>query len=131
MCLVRSRRVARREGTAHHWGLDIFSIQDKRVPIAVGIIIGVGVGIGIGIDPDTDSDTDTDGNQEQTDRQQPGSRRLLSQTMKKYPWWAMSISGVWTFSQYGERCRPTIGPHARKPHNEAIRGRVGWAPPTI
>jgi hypothetical protein len=41
--------------------LDIFSIQDKRVPIAVGIIIGVGIGIGIGIDPDTDSDPDTDG----------------------------------------------------------------------
>jgi hypothetical protein len=62
--------------------LDIFSIQDKRVPIAVGIIIGIGVGIGIGIDPDPDSDPDTDGNQEQTDRQQPGSRRRLSQTMK-------------------------------------------------
>jgi hypothetical protein len=30
--------------------LDIFSIQDKCVPIAVGIIIGVGVGIGIGIE---------------------------------------------------------------------------------
>jgi hypothetical protein len=30
--------------------LDIFSIQDKRVPIAEGIIIGVGVGIGIGIE---------------------------------------------------------------------------------
>jgi hypothetical protein len=30
-------------------GLDIFSIQDKRVPIAVGIIIGAGVGVGIGI----------------------------------------------------------------------------------
>jgi hypothetical protein len=40
--------------------LDIFSIQDKRVPIAVGIIIGVGVGVGIGIDPDPDSDPDTD-----------------------------------------------------------------------
>jgi hypothetical protein len=49
----------------------------------VGIIIGVGVGIGIGIDPDTDSDTDTDGNQKQTDRQQPGSRQRLSQTIKK------------------------------------------------
>jgi hypothetical protein len=59
-------------GIAPPWGLDIFSIQDKRVPIAVGIIIGVGVGIGIGIDPDPDSDPDTDGNQEQTDRQQPG-----------------------------------------------------------
>jgi hypothetical protein len=43
-------------GSAHPWSLDIFSIQDKRVPIAVGIIIGVGVGIGIGIDPDTDTD---------------------------------------------------------------------------
>jgi hypothetical protein len=32
------------------WSLDIFSIQDKRVPIAVGIIFGVGVGIGIGIE---------------------------------------------------------------------------------
>jgi hypothetical protein len=32
------------------WSLDIFSIQDKRVPITVGIIIGVGVGIGIGIE---------------------------------------------------------------------------------
>jgi hypothetical protein len=53
--------LARRVGTAHRWSLDIFSIQDKRVPIAVGIIIGVGVGIGIGIDPDTDSDPDTDG----------------------------------------------------------------------
>jgi hypothetical protein len=41
---------SRRAGTAHPWGLDIFSIQDKRVPIAVGIIIGVGVGIGIGIE---------------------------------------------------------------------------------
>jgi hypothetical protein len=60
-------------GSAHPWGLDIFSIQDKRVSIAVGIIIVVGVGIGIGIDPDTDSDPDTDGNQKQTDRQQPGS----------------------------------------------------------
>jgi hypothetical protein len=52
-------------GGAHPWGLDIFSIQDKRVPIGVGIIIvvGVGIGIGIGIDPDTDSDPDTDGNQ--------------------------------------------------------------------
>jgi hypothetical protein len=40
--------------------LNIFSIQDKRVPIAVGIIIGVGVGIGIGIDPDPDSDSDPD-----------------------------------------------------------------------
>ena len=37
-------------GGAHPWCLDIFSIQDKRVPIAVGIIIGVGVGIGIGIE---------------------------------------------------------------------------------
>jgi hypothetical protein len=27
-------------GDAHPWGLDIFSIQDERVPIAVGIIIG-------------------------------------------------------------------------------------------
>jgi hypothetical protein len=32
------------------WRLDIFSMQGKRVPIAVGIIIGVGVGIGIGIE---------------------------------------------------------------------------------
>jgi hypothetical protein len=48
-------------GDAHPWGLDIFSIQDKRVLIAVGIIIGVGVGIGIGIDPDPDSDPDPDG----------------------------------------------------------------------
>jgi hypothetical protein len=39
-----------RVGTAHHWGLDIFSIQDKRVPIALGVIIGVGVGVGIGIE---------------------------------------------------------------------------------
>jgi hypothetical protein len=70
-------------GGAHRWGLDIFSIQD-RVPRSRDQI-GVGVGVGIGIDPDTDSDPDTDGNQEQTDRQQPGSRRRLSQTMKKYP----------------------------------------------
>jgi hypothetical protein len=28
----------------------MFSIQDERVPIAIGIIIGVGVGIGIGIE---------------------------------------------------------------------------------
>jgi hypothetical protein len=32
------------------WRLDIFSMQGKRVPIALGIIIGVGVGIGIGIE---------------------------------------------------------------------------------
>jgi hypothetical protein len=32
------------------WGLEIFSIQDECVPIAVGIIIGVGVGVGIGIE---------------------------------------------------------------------------------
>jgi biotin-(acetyl-CoA carboxylase) ligase len=53
-------------GTAHHWGLDIFSIQDKRVPIAVGIIIGVGVGIGIDPDPDSDPDTDAQRLQEKT-----------------------------------------------------------------
>jgi hypothetical protein len=39
-----------REGIAHHWSLEIFSEQDKRVSIAVGIIIGVGVGVGIGIE---------------------------------------------------------------------------------
>jgi hypothetical protein len=37
------------QGGRFPWGLDIFSIQGERVPIAVGIIIGVGVGIGIGI----------------------------------------------------------------------------------
>jgi hypothetical protein len=37
-------------GSAHPWCLDIFSIQDKRITIPVGIIIGVGVGIGIGIE---------------------------------------------------------------------------------
>jgi hypothetical protein len=36
-------------GSGRAWGLDIFSIQDKRVPIEAWIIIGVGVGIGIGI----------------------------------------------------------------------------------
>jgi hypothetical protein len=54
----------RRVGTAHHRGLTIFLIQNKGIPIAVGIIIGVGVGVGI--DPDPDSDPDPDGNQEQT-----------------------------------------------------------------
>jgi hypothetical protein len=37
-------------GSGRAWGLNIFSIQDKRVPIEAGIIIGVGVGIGIGIE---------------------------------------------------------------------------------
>jgi hypothetical protein len=37
-------------GSAHPWGLDIFSTQEKRVPSAVRILIGVGVGIGIGIE---------------------------------------------------------------------------------
>jgi hypothetical protein len=39
---VKTRRV----GIAHQWG----SIQDKRVPIALGVITGVGVGVGIGIE---------------------------------------------------------------------------------
>jgi hypothetical protein len=34
-------------GSGRAWGLNIFSIQDKRVPIEAGIIIGVGIGIGI------------------------------------------------------------------------------------
>jgi hypothetical protein len=94
--------------------LDIFSIKDKCVPIAVGIksasaseseseskdkdgILTRATGYTvredqpqytIGIDPDPDSDPDTDGNREQTDRQQwlqATAKPRLSQTMKKYP----------------------------------------------
>jgi hypothetical protein len=100
--------------------LDIFSIQDKRVPIAVGVIIGVGVGIGIGIegkkiDPDPDSDPDTDGNREQTDRQQlaagvggtgnalpvlRSNKRLPSYSKRPKDVRAVPTPGVWTYFQY-------------------------------
>jgi hypothetical protein len=114
---------------AHPWGLDIFSIQDKRVPIAVGIIIGVGVGIGIGIGIEGQKmgfghkklDTPcvrTNHNSQSESIPIPiptptpmgtRSRRILNnwlQATAKRVGWALPTTGVWKFVPFGGRCPP-------------------------
>jgi hypothetical protein len=44
-----------------------------------------------------------------------GTRLSCIEKMSKPQGWASPTTGVWTFSQYGERCRPAIGPHAQAP----------------
>jgi hypothetical protein len=112
-----------------------FSIQDKRVPIAAGIIIGVGVGVGIGIgidpDPDPDTDPDTDGNQEQTDgwalptmvRHSKSTRSIDScEGVGGFEWWAVP-----TLRMHGRFCGMVGGAHRTlRGHRPPSPGRFDY-----